>query len=122
MSAHQMVCHLIDGFRMMTGEKAVLPTSTLLQRTLLKWTVLYVPARWPIGIATSPELDQQIGGTRPTDFERDLETLQACLGTITAQSGTTEWQTHPIFGRMSTAQWMRWAYLHSDHHLRQFGL
>jgi Protein of unknown function (DUF1569) len=29
---------------------------------------------------------------------------------------------HPLFGRMSASSWMRWAYLHADHHLRQFGL
>jgi hypothetical protein len=122
MSSHQMICHLLDGFRMMTGDKAVIPTSTLFQRTVLKWIVLYVPAQWPVGVATSPELDQQIDGTKPGDFERDRGNLEACIGRVTAQLERTEWQTHPIFGRMTTAQWMRWAYLHVDHHLRQFGL
>jgi hypothetical protein len=28
---------------------------------------------------------------------------------------------HPIFGKMKEKPWMRWGYLHSDHHLRQFG-
>jgi hypothetical protein len=28
---------------------------------------------------------------------------------------------HPIFGPMSEAAWLRWGYLHADHHLRQFG-
>ena len=28
---------------------------------------------------------------------------------------------HPMFGPMSAADWMRWGYLHADHHLRQFG-
>jgi hypothetical protein len=27
-----------------------------------------------------------------------------------------------VFGRMSQAAWLRWAYLHMDHHLRQFGV
>ena len=31
------------------------------------------------------------------------------------------WPAHPIFGRMSEAEWLRWGYLHTDHHLRQFG-
>ena len=30
-------------------------------------------------------------------------------------------QIHPLFGRMSEAAWLRWGYLHVDHHLRQFG-
>ena len=28
---------------------------------------------------------------------------------------------HPIFGPLSHAAWLRWAWLHTDHHLRQFG-
>jgi hypothetical protein len=32
-----------------------------------------------------------------------------------------EWQVHPLFGGMSDGAWLRWAYLHIDHHLRQFG-
>jgi hypothetical protein len=31
-----------------------------------------------------------------------------------------EGQQHPIFGPMSRSAWLRWAYLHMDHHLRQF--
>jgi len=26
-----------------------------------------------------------------------------------------------MFGRLSDAAWLRWGYLHMDHHLRQFG-
>jgi hypothetical protein len=29
---------------------------------------------------------------------------------------------HPIFGAMSERAWLRWGYLHMDHHLRQFGV
>ena len=35
--------------------------------------------------------------------------------------GGAPWPRHPIFGRMSQRAWLRWAYLHMDHHLRQFG-
>jgi hypothetical protein len=26
-----------------------------------------------------------------------------------------------MFGPMTEKDWMRWGYLHADHHLRQFG-
>jgi hypothetical protein len=29
---------------------------------------------------------------------------------------------HYMFGPLSESEWARWAYLHMDHHLRQFGL
>jgi hypothetical protein len=34
----------------------------------------------------------------------------------------TQWaESHPMFGGMTAKDWMRWGYLHADHHLRQFG-
>ncbi len=79
MSAHQMICHLCDSFRMATGQKLVSDASGRMQRTLVKWIALYLPVQWPVGLQTRPEV------------------------------------------RMSQAAWLRWAYLHMDHHLRQFG-
>jgi uncharacterized protein DUF1569 len=121
MSAHQMVCHLSDSLRMGTGQKTVTHATGPLQRTLIKWTVLYLPLPWPAGILTSPEIDQELGGTRPVDFAADIQHLEALLELVTAQTRSIDWQVHPIFGRMSDAAWLRWGYLHLDHHLRQFG-
>jgi hypothetical protein len=122
MSAHQMVCHLVDAFRMMTGEKRVSHATGLPQRMLLKWAVLYLPVRWPPGILTRPEIDQEFGGTRPSDFAADVKELESRVEVLSRQITTFEVQAHPIFGPMSHAAWLRWAYLHMDHHLRQFGI
>jgi hypothetical protein len=121
MSAHQMVCHLSDCCRMATGEKTVSYATGPLQRTLIKWIALYTPLRWPPGIATRPEVNQEVGGTPPGDFAADIATLEALVEAMSAQIGRHEWPPHPIFGPMSEAAWFRWAYLHMDHHLRQFG-
>ena len=121
MSSHQMVCHLIDAFQMMTGEKLVSHATGLPQRTILKWAVLYLPLPWPAGILTRPEIDQEFGGRRPIDFAADVTELETLMKIITAQKRNFEWQRHPIFGRMSEAAWLRWGYLHTDHHFRQFG-
>ena len=120
MSAHQMVCHLTDSFRMVTGQKPVSHATSLHQRTIVKWTALYLPLPWPPGILTSPEIDQEGGGTRPVDFAADLAQLEALMEIVTTQR-SIDGQLHPVFGRMSEAAWLRWAYLHMDHHLRQFG-
>ena len=121
MSAHQMVCHLGDSLRMVTGQKPVSHATGLLPRTIVKWTALYLPLRWPAGIATRPEVDQEVGGTRPVEFAGDVAQLEALLELVTTQTRSVNCQVHPIFGRMSEAAWLRWAYLHMDHHLRQFG-
>ena len=121
MSAHQMICHLSDSFRIATGEKRASDASGRMQRTLVKWIALYAPVRWPPGIPTRPEVDQQCGGTRPVDFAADVAELEALLEVITTREREFDWPVHPIFGTMSQAAWLRWAYLHADHHLRQFG-
>jgi uncharacterized protein DUF1569 len=122
MSAPRMVCHLSDSFRMGMGQKPVSHATGLLQRTIVKWIALYVPLRWPGGrILTRPEIDQEVGGTKPGEFAADVAELEALVEIVIAQAGTFEWTPHPIFGRMSEADWLRWGYLHMDHHLRQFG-
>ncbi len=121
MSAHQMVCHLSDSFRMMIGRRPVSDATGRLQRTVVRWIALYGPLRWPAGILTSPEIDQGFGGTRPLDFAADLAELETLLELVTTPGTRFDSPAHPIFGRMSQAAWLRWAYLHMDHHLRQFG-
>lgn len=121
MNAHQMVCHLTDAFRAVTGQKAASDVSHLVNRSIVKWIALYAPVKWPHGIMTRPEVDQEIGGTKPAAFAADVAELEAFLALITAQPRTITWSPHPIFGKMSDAAMLRWAYLHMDHHLRQFG-
>jgi hypothetical protein len=121
MSAHEMICHLADGCRMATGRKPVSAAPTgWVPRRLVKWTALYLPLRWPAGIATRPETDQHCDGTRPADFAADVRALERLLHEIADHPDALD-RPHPVFGRMSRAAWLRWAYLHADHHLRQFG-
>lgn len=121
MSARQMVCHLADGFRMYMGMRLVTPVRLFYPRSLLKWIALWAPIPWPKGFKTVKELDQQIGGTPPGEFENDVRELLRLMERFTRQPKDFQWQPHPYFGEMSTREWMRLGYLHMDHHLRQFG-
>ncbi len=121
MTAHQMVCHLADACRMALRQKPVSDDTNLLKRTVIKWLALYAPLQWRAGIVTRPEIDQQIAGTRPSDFGSDAAEVRALLETIATNGLRGTWPDHPVFGKMSGSQWLRWAYLHTDHHLRQFG-
>lgn len=121
MSSHQMLCHLGDCFRMALREKPVSPDSILLPQAVLKWIALYAPLPWPRGIRTRPEIDQELGGTRPREFAADLVQVRALLDAMTEKRSSLEGHPHPSFGFMTEADWLRWGYLHVDHHLRQFG-
>jgi uncharacterized protein DUF1569 len=122
MTAHQMVCHLGDSFRGVIGEKALAGKPATFTQGLMKWGALYVPLRWPHGIKTMPEMDQEIGGTRPVEFDGDVRELRRLLERFTRQPRDFSWRPHPIFGEMTEKDWMRWGYLHMDHHFRQFGV
>jgi hypothetical protein len=120
MSVHQMVCHLCDSFRLALGEKPASPASGFLQRTVLKWIALQAPMKWPKGVGTRPEVEQGVGGTAPVEFGSDRSELIRVCERFCAGAGDIS-VVHPFFGRMSTREWLRWGYLHADHHLRQFG-
>lgn len=104
------------------GERTVTAAAGMPQGTIIKWIALYVPVPWPAArIRTSPEIAQDGGGTRPDDFAADVARLQELVELFAARAGALEWPPHPLFGPMSEAAWLRWGYLHMDHHLRQFG-
>jgi hypothetical protein len=121
MTAPQMVCHLNDSFRGVMGEKPISMAPGNYPRAVFKWIALYVPMRWPKGVPTRPEVDQYIAGTPPADFEEDKRCLLALVEQFTKKPRAFPFQPHPMFLAMSERDWMRWGYLHTDHHLRQFG-
>jgi hypothetical protein len=118
MTVHGMLCHLSDSFLMALGRREVSRATSMLERTVVKWAALWVPMPWPRGYPTRPEAEQGVGGTPPDDFERDRAQLVAVMRefiSVPAVKGR-----HPVFGAMSRKEWMRWGWLHTDHHLRQF--
>ena len=122
MTSHQMICHPSDAFRMVMGGKVAKPRGTALQQIVIKWGAMYAPMPWPKGFKTLPEVDQDIGGTKPVDFQQDMNALVLLIEEFTEGRRGAEWNAHPIFGRLTEQEWMRWGYLHTDHHLRQFGV
>jgi hypothetical protein len=127
MTAPQMICHLADSFRVTIGEKTwttecISVTWVPMPRRFVKWVALELPLPWPRGLATRPEVDQESGGTPPQEFQTDRNELLRLLDRFTRSTRDFDWQPHPMFGLMADADWMRWGYLHMDHHLRQFGV
>ena len=121
MNVHQMVCHLDDSYKIALGQKTSSPAGGgRMQGSVIKWFALKAPMRWPKGVPTRPEVEQGKGGTLPGDFNDDLASLQGSLSRF-CEALPRPLPTHPIFGAMTMDDWMRWGYLHADHHLRQFG-
>jgi hypothetical protein len=121
MSAAEMVCHLNDALLIAMGERKATPRDTWFTRSLMKWGGLWFPTQWPHGVRTVPECDAQRLGTRPVEMENDLRVLRESFERFTRRPRVFQLQVHSIFGPMTEKEWMRWGYLHMDHHLRQFG-
>jgi hypothetical protein len=122
MTASQMICHLNDCFLGVMGDRPMeIPQGSSLL-ALMKGFVLYEPFQWPKGVPTRPEFDQQAGGgTPPAQFDSDMRSLLDSMEKFTRQPRIFHFRSHPMFKEMSEKDWMRWGYLHTDHHLRQFG-
>ncbi|HLK05251.1 MAG TPA: hypothetical protein VKT53_12490 [Candidatus Acidoferrum sp.] len=122
MSSHQMICHLSDGFRLYMGEKKAQTVASPMPKWLMATIAIYMPFPWPHGVKTMRELDQQAGGgTPPEEFTRDQSELRSLIDRFINLPRDFAWPEHPSLGKFSYNGWMRLAYRHCDHHLRQFG-
>jgi hypothetical protein len=122
MNAAQVLCHLADQFRMALGELPVKGEAGFFGRTLMRWLVLAgMPA--PKGkVSTMPELDQLTAGTKPTEFEKDRQSLFGYIAIMVSKGSEYAWAAHPVFGKMGEPEWCRMGWIHLDHHLSQFGM
>jgi len=118
MTPHQMVCHLTDGYRTSSGERVPVPVHNVITRSVVRLFALHTSLTWPKGVKTVRESDQEQGGTKPVEWDRDIAELLRRVDAFTPLEG----RTHPKFGPLTAKEWNVWGFRHADHHLRQFGL
>jgi hypothetical protein len=119
MSVEQMVCHVREAFRAAIEGRVLTPGMKMpLPRAAVKFLALRAARPWRQGVKSAVELEPGQPGTAPLEFAADR------TGAIEAMNEFRAHPTecgHPYFGKMSANDWLRWGYLHADHHLRQFG-
>jgi len=116
-----MLCHLGDAAEMVLLTRPRTDSVPQRRRPIVRLLALWSPVRWPRGWATNPLHDPRALGTRPSEFANDL--ARAVAGLTEIATGTSPLEpAHGVFGVMSRADWQRWAFKHTDHHLRQFSL
>ena len=121
MTVLEMVCHCGDALRVSMGDRQTQPIGNWMWRVVMKPAALWFPRPWPPGVPTVPECDPRRKGTQPTELAVHLGELHELIGRFTRRPLEYALQAHPMFGPMTEKEWMRWGYLHLDHHLRQFG-
>jgi hypothetical protein len=122
LTPHEMLCHLGDAAAMVLRTRPRTVPIPQRRRPIVKALALWLPVRWPHGWPTNPLLDPRAQGTRPSEFTEDLLRAIAGIDGIAAAAPDALDPAHGLFGTMSLRDWQRWAYRHTDHHLRQFGL
>src|ERR1700737_3894217 len=89
------------------GEKALAAKPGTFGRGFMEWAALRLPLPWPHGVKTMPEMDQEIGGTTPTEFEGDMRELRRLFERFTREPRDFAWRPHPIFLGMSEEEGVR---------------
>ncbi len=118
MTVSQMICHVRQAFALALEDTPVKLIKSPLPPRVLKFAALRIPRQWPHSTPTPRQLRIDAPGMICTTFEQDRAGLLAALENFCALTNHT--RDHPFFGSMQHADWMRWGYLHADHHLRQF--
>jgi len=125
MTVNQMLCHLSDTFILLQKDNRPEHTPNLLkkiQQSVMTWLALYSGLPAPRGIPTAAAVDQEKEGTAPIGFAEDKQTVITTMQQFSNKDRSYENCYHPIFGELSTKDWLRWGYVHVDHHFKQFGI
>jgi hypothetical protein len=119
MTVQQMLVHIGDAAAAVIGQRPFSASPRSGPRGLVRFIALYVLPRSPRGIKSGAEPATKV--VDATTFSLDRERAIALLRQLAAPNQTFVAE-HPAFGAMTRAEWMRYAFLHTDHHLRQFDL
>ncbi|MEO8452332.1 MAG: DinB family protein [Gemmatimonadota bacterium] len=118
-TSHQMAVHLADTHEAVLQRRAFTIPPRRPSR-VVKVIALNLPLPWPRGIRSGADPGSK--ELAPGTFEADRQLVIATLVEVAGASAGALVTHHPIFGPMTRANWHRWAFLHVDHHLRQFAL
>ena len=118
MSIGGMLCHVDDSYQCVMGERPLSTSKLAIPQAMAKFLALRSPFRWPRGMMTGESVRQGGGGTLPAEFVEDRARLLQTFERFCASTQLIN--VHPMLGGMNRADWLRWGYLHADHHLRQF--
>ena len=114
----RMLAHMVDAFGMAMGEIEVRPRKVPLIGTW-PFNILFIRL---VGMPRNAPSAREILERPPVSIDAELRELEAAMDRFAAQHDRTDWPAHPAFGKLSRRSWGLLGYVHTDHHLRQFGV
>ncbi len=95
--------------------------SPTLKQLMLRTLVLHIMRRLPKGRQQPKVIAEAMAAQPSLSFEEERQHLAEITSRFANYGGVLSGR-HPVFGPMRTAHWGAFAWLHLDHHLRQFGV
>ncbi len=118
-NSQQMVQHLGDVSAAILGQRQFAST-TRRPNPVRKFLVMHAIPRLPRGVRSGADPAAKV--VDPLAFEGDVDRAVTLLIQLQTSAEQALAGRHPVFGPMNRSNWMRWSWLHCDHHLRQFGV
>jgi hypothetical protein len=119
MNAQQMARHVADASAAVLKQREFASKARGGPSAVRRFVLLNVLPRMPRGIKSGAKPAETV--VDPAAFVVDRDRAITLLRELATARPDALAERHPIFGPMKRAHWMRWAYMHTDHHLRQFG-
>lgn len=104
----------------MIRQRPAASTPTLRQR-IMRTLILNGIIKIPHGRQMPKHIAEQMSAAGQAEFATEKAALLQALEAFAAFRGDLN-GAHPRFGKMNRTQWGRFAWVHLDHHLRQFGV
>jgi hypothetical protein len=121
MNATLMVEHLVESFKLPLKElAAAVPKHSVIRGPHGRWLALRSGLPWGKNMRTLPEIDMVARAPMNIDFPSEKAALIVLIDRFCLTPADALLDAHPLLGKFTREDWMRWGYLHADHHLRQF--
>jgi Protein of unknown function (DUF1569) len=118
MNGSQMLHHLNLACGGSLGFYTIPDESYVLSRTVFRWLLVDWFPEQPVGLRHPRGL--KIPHDARYDFDSEQQQLLRILHAAWIARSASDWQPHPMFGRMTPAEWGKLLQIHIDYHLRQF--
>ncbi len=118
MSVSQMLHHLNLACGAALGFYKLPDESYLVSRTLFRWILVDWFPEQPVGLRLPKGF--KISQSAQFDFGFEKQQLLNILDASWHARAAVDWGPHPMFGKMSSAEWGKLLQIHVDYHLKQF--
>lgn len=118
MNVSQMLHHLNLACGGSLGFYTLPDESYLVSRTVFRWILIGWFPEQPVGLRLPK--DFKIPHDAQFEFDFEKQQLLKILDVAWSARSAADWQPHPMFGKMTPAEWGKLLQIHIDYHLRQF--